>query len=459
MPSEQHNLSPALKPFYQSEEPNRPIPLYTGTLEVIQEGVSRQGNGVIKLNWFPHPQIEFTLTCNESLSLDSAKVAFKFSEIETSIESLISINERFNSSERAIEISGRVRKPIIIGSGQSLSYLQFHLTNFEDFFGSTVAVIKDSEGTFYAQRAFFEADGWKITIDQLRTTTSSIRTLKSKGGYAITHVGKLERTNKEFFTADESSTILKGLSDFLSFVQGFRIAPMLLIGYDSNANAVWKEWAASNAVSWQNVNSWAWGLTAKSIATAFPGFLNWWNSWGDAAKRAIYWYVESNTQAGAIEGSCVLEQATLELIAWVHLEADFENDSRLLKQERQFKYASQKLNHLFSKQGIPQELPSDLTALIELASSRGWDKTGASVFVKVRNNITHSDPDNRNVLSEIPVAARVEAWELGLWYLELVLLRLFNYQGEYFYRLRSGDRYFGDLDTVPWSASNSVNSP
>lgn len=448
MLADNHNLPAAIEPFYHSKNLNQPILLHQGTLDLIQEGVVRRGEGVIKLKWFPHPRVEFELTCNEPLNFNNPQVTFKFSEIDTPVEALISISDNVNSIGRQIEVSGRVRKTITIGSGQALASIQFHLTNFEDIFGSTVAVIENDKEIFYGQRSIFEAGGWKITIDQLKTTTSDVKKLKSTGGYAITHVGKLEQINGKVFTVDEGSTALKALSDFLSFVQGFRVAPLLLIGYNSDTNPVWKEWAASNASSWQNVNSWSWGLTAKSLANVFPGFFQWWKSWGDAARRVIYWYVESNTQAAAIEGSCVLEQATLELIAWVYLEIDFKSDSQLPKQK--LKHPSQKLNYLLSKQGIPQEIPPDLTTLIELANSQGWDNNGASIFVKVRNNITHSEPTNREVLSEIPVAARVEAWQLGLWYLELILLRLFDYQGEYFNRLRRGVRSFGDLDTVPW---------
>jgi hypothetical protein len=449
MPSEQYSLPPAIEPFYRFNEPNQPILLYEGTLEVIQGGLSRRGSGVIELKWFPHPQVEFMMTCYEPLNFNSPQASLRFSEIEAPVDSIISINDRYISGERSVEISGKVEKPITIGSGQALAYLQFHLTNFEDFLGSTVSVIEDSEGSFYSQRAIFEADGWKITIDQLKTTKYSVRRLKATGGYAITHVGKLERVDGEIFTQEESSDILRALADFLSFFKGFRVAPQLLIGYDSNNCLVWKEWMFSNAGSWQNVDSWSWGLTAKSMTNIFPEFVIWWKDWGDAAKRVIYWYVESNTQAGAIEGSCVLEQATLELIIWVYLEADLESDSKLPKQK--LKYLSQQINHLLLKQGIPQEIPPDLISLIQLADSQSWGRNGACAFVKVRNNITHSDPTNRKLLNEMPVSARVEAWQLGLWYLELVLLRLFNYRGEYFNRLRRGVRLFGDIERVPWA--------
>jgi hypothetical protein len=48
------------------------------------------------------------------------------------------------------------------------------------------------------------------------------------------------------------------------------------------------------------------------------------------------------------------------------------------------------------------------------------------------------------------IPARMEAKNLGLWYLELVLLRIFGYEGEYYRRFESGwpDQVRGK---VPWA--------
>ena len=48
-------------------------------------------------------------------------------------------------------------------------------------------------------------------------------------------------------------------------------------------------------------------------------------------------------------------------------------------------------------------------------------------------------------------SVRHEALSLGLWYLELALLRLFRYKGRYFNRLKRGKWLTNCLDSVPWS--------
>ena len=51
---------------------------------------------------------------------------------------------------------------------------------------------------------------------------------------------------------------------------------------------------------------------------------------------------------------------------------------------------------------------------------------------------------------DIPIDAYYEARNLGLWYLELLLLKKFHYTGEYASRLIPVQRA-GDTKLVPWA--------
>jgi hypothetical protein len=42
----------------------------------------------------------------------------------------------------------------------------------------------------------------------------------------------------------------------------------------------------------------------------------------------------------------------------------------------------------------------------------------------------------------------IEAWKLGMWYIELSLLRICGFTGEYGNRLQS--RWLGVVEPVPW---------
>lgn len=449
------DLPPALKPNYQTEEPNQLIPLYEGDFQIEMAEVEVIVNGKVYLKWFPYPQVEFSVSVNK-LSIPSVfEASLKIPELESSIKvSISSISHSDSETGNSTKITGRLKERMEIGSSHHLKYIQFQLTNFENFIGNARAVIEDGKARFAAQRIIFEQDTWRVTIDELQTTKDRLKSVESQGGYVITHVGKLEKLDGTTFAADETLQFLDCLAHFLSFVRGFRVAPLLLVGYDSMDLLIWKQWAVSNAAPWSNAQSWSRGLISRDIAAVFPGFSCWWQEWGNSAKIVIHWYLESLAQAGAVEGACILEYAALELLGWVIFENEFTEDQSL-KNGRKFKYPSQKLNHLLANSSVPQAIPVELDNMIALvACNKEWENNAAFAFCEIRNNITHASLENRKrLLEDMPFKVRREAWELGLWYLELILLHLFNYKGQYFNRLPKGLRYYGELEHVPWVAA------
>jgi hypothetical protein len=100
--------------------------------------------------------------------------------------------------------------------------------------------------------------------------------------------------------------------------------------------------------------------------------------------------------------------------------------------------------------GIPVAIPGQLAALAarrSRLSQPSW--TGPEVLFSVRNKVV--DPPKRLDEPEWPTADElVESWQLATWYLELVLLRLLEYEGEYWSRLRLGRRE-DDVEPVPWA--------
>jgi hypothetical protein len=441
------DLPPALKPYYQTEEPNQPILLYEGDLQIQVAETEVAGSGQIHFKWFPYPQAEFNAFVNELPRPDVVEAFLKLPGVKDPVRVFISSTNHSDSANgTSMQITGRLRERMEIGSSRCLSYVQFHLTNFTRFMGNGTAVIEDGEARFLAQRITFGQDDWRVTIDELQTTTSRLKSVKSQGGYVITHIGKLEKLDSTTFAAEEARQFLKCFDYFLSFLQGFRTSPLLLVGYDSMDLPVWKELSVSNAAPWKSLFTWSEGLSSRDLVTVVSGFFSWWKDWGDSARIVIHWYLES-FQSGTVEGACILEAAALELLAWVKFEDEFRDD--LSRKQKKFGYASQKLNYLLASSGIPQAIPIELNDITSLAARQNW-RNGAQTFCAIRNNITHAAPENRERLTDISVAARVEARELGLWYVELILLRLFNYKGQYFNRLPRGIRWIGDLEPVPW---------
>jgi hypothetical protein len=455
------NFPAALRPAYAFGEVNEPISLYKGELEIEKNQRITQGNGEVYFKWFPYPQIEFKLSSNRSLiGYDTGETKLKLTGIQGLVKVRISelnrnvkFNEILNQVDDSIQVRGRPIEPIIIGSGNDLAYIKFHLTNFHELYGSCKSVfVSEDFSKTVIERVVFEAGIWRVTIDQLEIETISkiLKSLEFQGGYGVTHVGKLERNDQTVFAANEARDFLEAFSYFLSFVRGFRVSPTLLVGYNVTEEEVWKEWTLSNSDPWKFVYSWASSVPGTSLKNAFPGFWQWWQDWGKSAKLAVYWYLQSNRNAGGTEGSIILSQAALELLSWVKLVEKGSISKEDFERKKQFDSTSKKINKLLTECGIPKDIPSEFIDLAKFESQLPYsNNNGACAFVELRNSITHSAPKNRDRFTNTSIEAIEEAWILGLWYVEMVILKLCNYNDSYFNRIQK-KAHFGDLESVPW---------
>jgi hypothetical protein len=460
--TESPNFPCLLKHIYTLEKPNQKILLYEGDLDIKQEfdqtTIIARGSGDVYLKWFPYPQVEFNLSGNELLRLrpDIYEIFVKLPNTENFAQAIAPISHGFNQiGVETKEIKeGNVREPLVIGSGQDIKYVQFYLTNFEKFSGSQTSIY-DLE-VFVGYRATFAAEGWQVIIDSVKDIESHLNLLKAQGGYGITHVGRVARLNGENFRAEEVLDFLEILSDFLSFVRGIRISPLLLVGYDASDQPVWKVWASSNSDPWwQPVHNWAWGLYAEMIAEVFPGFYRWRQSWGEEAKLAIYWYLM--TEPTKAESSIILAQSALELLSWVRL---VEKEQVFAPEQFEGFSASQKINRLLEKLKIPKSIDPRLNALANFSNrfDVNFRNNGAYALSKVRNDMAHLSTSNRQSLFNFNTCSSVtiETAKLIRWYLELSFLSLSHYQGFYCNCL-SQHISWGSRELVPWSSYHSPN--
>ncbi|WP_041233023.1 hypothetical protein [Cylindrospermum stagnale] len=177
----------AIEPIYWTGKPNEPInqdiELYSCSLEIVQEGNTYTEHGKVYFKWLPYPDIkfEFSNSISSPLPILGKEISLNITEIGASAKGFLS---------RLYKISGVVDNPVVLDSGHNLSYILFHLTNFHEFTGSYVST-KNKE---WCKRLTLEAEGWRVSIDSVGNLQNIMEFLQSQGGYAITHVGKLERS-------------------------------------------------------------------------------------------------------------------------------------------------------------------------------------------------------------------------------------------------------------------------
>lgn len=206
---------------------------------------------------------------------------------------------------------------------------------------------------------------------------------------------------------------------------------------------------------WRYVETWFPSSRPSSVSSLFSGFLKWFlnPTWNEPLRRAIEWFVDCNLTAGggtfsSLPGAIVIEQVALEMLSWVRLVESEPVYSREEFHSRRFP-AAEKIRLLLSGLNIPPAIPDELPSLLRQARENNW-RTGPQALTAIRNRIVHSSPENRERIRDLSTYPIMETWKLGLWYMDLLLLSLFEYQGVYHNRLRR-DRDVGDVEPVPWS--------
>lgn len=179
------------------------------------------------------------------------------------------------------------------------------------------------------------------------------------------------------------------------------------------------------------------------MTTLFPEFIKKWRSsdWSEAFHEVIYWYLNANFSSRGIDAGIILTQAAIERLSF-----EYAVKSKKLVTVNGFKalWASDKFRLLFSSLDIPILIPQDTPAIEALSKQFNW-VDAPHALTEIRNSLVHPEHKRRGQFDD----AYYEAWNLGLWYLEMGLLAICGYSGTYGNRLRQ--RWVGQVEEVPWS--------
>jgi hypothetical protein len=178
---------------------------------------------------------------------------------------------------------------------------------------------------------------------------------------------------------------------------------------------------------------------AKQLEGLFPV---WQDAWSDRRteyilRGALHYYVASNTPP-SVDASLVLAFVALELLERLVLpDVRGSADSRVRKMLRQY--------------DIPIEVPRGFQNLLRV-KNKNHCADAPKTLAEMRHRVVHPDlahlpttPDD-----ELPVPARIDAWLLVTWYIELLVLAMIGYNGAYRSRL-SRERWVGEVELVPWA--------
>jgi hypothetical protein len=326
--------------------------------------------------------------------------------------------------------------PISVGSAKPLTRVDFAFINFKQFYRQS------ADGPMHRNTADLCGGGWRVQIRPLPRDIASVDRYRraGSGDRRFTHSASLTREDGSEFSSSDCRRALTALHVFLSFANGQWMTFVLVRGFTADGEIAWQEWGTRWIERMIEVlDVWMETMHGEALPEAFPGFMDAWNlnqCSKEAIHTAVYWFLRSNSLGAGADGGLLLTQAALESLSrFVLIEAR----GTLSKGGYKALRASDRIRRLLGELSIPIQIPSSSEQLV--AATPPWED-GPHAVTSIRNSVTHSYESSGSP----PV---FEAWQLAQWYLELALLRLFEFNGSYSNRTKQG-KYVGQVELVPW---------
>ncbi|MBD1432360.1 hypothetical protein H8B06_05950 [Sphingobacterium sp. DN00404] len=318
-------------------------------------------------------------------------------------------------------------------------YLLFAIPNMRELFGGELLMdVKGTNTRRSMDRFLISKTNPFLAIDKVEDFKQRFRQLKTDGQYDILYTGRLDLYQQLSFK--EFKYIIPV---FLSFINGRKAGTIMNAGM-VDGRPVFIDFSQETIEPYQYVSSWS--------SIHFPVFKDIWGKfnelWKDELDRdflitVIHWYVESNSNAGKLEGSIILMQTALELIFnWLVVE-----HLRLIdKKSAKRLSAEQKIACILAQLNVPINIPELYNSL---SSHLGYDN-GPKAITEIRNALVHGNVNKRRKMLIVSSEVTFQTLHLGLWYVELSILFILDYKGLYNNRT-SVNKWTDSGERVPWA--------
>lgn len=336
-------------------------------------------------------------------------------------------------------VDGYVSSGIIKSKNRYVDYIDFHIVNFDKKQGTLIKYMDK----LFAGRIEFEISGYEIIIDKRYDYKKELyEELRFKNGSIITHIGRIKRKDNKVFKSTYIFKLLDEISDTLSFLAGRYIGICMVMGYKDNQNT-FRLWKESLTTPFKYVPTWSdtianhhniekyMNLMCRKLHDSY---------YGPALKHVVDWYIESIDNI-SIENNVVSLQIALETLSYVVV---VEKNKILTDVEFEKNTASDNIRILLDACSIYYG-KEELNLFNEYIYNKFND--GVDIFTYFRNKVVH--PTRKTKRANLTVEDMWNILQIGTRYVELVVLYIINYKGEYSNRLN--DRCYGEVEVVPWN--------
>ncbi len=306
-----------------------------------------------------------------------------------------------------------------------MDYIQFELTNQEQRQGS---LVQTNKNTASPKRLVLVDNIHEIIIDEYADSLRLRSELGQNGGFQFLSSGKIKTINGNLLQFKDLESSFEKLFQFLLFLNTRKSSPLIIYGF-KNEKIVWKHIQTSECDQYNYYNGWVLKYDELGLSKIWDKLCNLWTNKNDrdSLKIILKWYNEANKQNISLESGILLIQNALELLFnWLISEKFMyvsSSDANGIS-------ASAKIGILLSKYQLEPVIPKELNELIKYSKAFNFNN-GPETITHVRNCIVHSNSKKIDHLQKLSELAKQEALNMGLWYVEIILLKLLEYEGEY----------------------------
>ncbi|SCY18719.1 hypothetical protein SAMN05192588_1572 [Nonlabens sp. Hel1_33_55] len=431
---------------------NASILIHDGKFEIVSDNISFSCHGTFSFHWLPMVGVRFSGK-PELFNKFNFEIFRKLEYFEVVINGDVSgkafltvVNfDNFGN----ISFEGVFTFGMFTGDPSvKTSEIVFSIPNLRRVYGYPVQKTKgNSENRTSKSRFKFEDEKYKIIIDSVYDYDKKLKGLENLGGFDILASGKLI-CQKQPLNSSESQSIFRLLNNFLSFINGRRVSAFMSQGLNQD-DPLWTDYTSYLIEPFSLPQTWCPRRIHLSIDYLWKNYTRVASNPHDEdfLFTAIHWYLNANNNVGSTESSIIMAQAALELIYnwWI-----VEKKGLLSGRDAASISASNKIRLIVKNLGIETEVPLGLKFLNSYASEQKRPLDGPDVISEVRNMIVHSQIDKRMKLNKIDMNTKYEILELCIWYIELALLNILDYNGDYYNRTIKGGALKHMLQSVPW---------
>jgi len=439
------NRSVTLTCLHPHAAANEAVTLLEGAVTVPANGGDLQGTGALALRWLPSTDLRLDADLESGWNDPHPGVRIRINIAGNDAETLVSsTNVGEKEGVSFSRVSGSV-STFVKGSGNNLVHLGFQVVNFSDFL--TPGPRPSSQFGNPPSVAELVWNGWRVRLSAVDGSEQIFKTLKETGGYAFTHMGRLDRADGSTFNAQDADDVLDALNRFLGLSRGAASSVAVRWGVDASGTVVFEQWGSPVVDPWKGRDNWFDEHHGNLLSELFPAFATAHEDhdiW-EALSLALHWYQKSNMRDGGMEGAIVLGLTSLDLLGAM-IVVDKTSTTGASKYDNLPHV--EKLRALLRLLKVDPVFPPRSADLATFAAAQAWTDA-PQALAEIRHGYVHANRKRRKVVLSATNLATFWAWQMSLWYQELALLYLLDHRGQY--RNRMTAEWLGQVETVPWA--------